>query len=92
MVCDTPDTAQDVSEDGANHDIVCDSAEGKVNHTDAQIVCQQDIEGIFPRESAAVGKLHEVKGGQRGDQQEDAQKDLIAGEVLFEKGFNWIHK
>ena len=81
-----------MSEDGANHDIVCDSAEGEVNHTDAQVVCQQDIEGIFPRESAAVGKLHEIKGGQRGDQQEDTQEDLIAGEVLFEKGFNWIHK
>ena len=77
VVGDAPDTAQQMGNQTGKNDIVCQCAQGKVKHTDAQIIGHQNIDRVVPGHPAAVHKLHQIKGGQRGDEQKNAQQHFV---------------
>lgn len=91
MVGNSPKAGKQVGDKAAQRNIVGYSAQGKVDKPDAQIICKQNIEGIFPRQPAAVRKLHEIKSSERGNKHQNRQTNFRAGKMFLKKLFDCVH-
>ena len=91
VVGDPPHKAQDVGNHTAQNDVVGQGAQGEVHHPDAQVVGKQNTERIIPGQVAAVGKLHQIKGGDGGEQHQQGKKRLLPRKMPAHKFFYTIH-
>ena len=86
-----PHKAQDVGNHTAQNDVVGQGAQGEVHHPDAQVVGKQNTERIIPGQVAAVSKLHQIKGGDGGEQHQQGKKRLLPRKMPAHKFFYTIH-